>query len=74
MTATLELPLNLTIAALRKAGTGDNLLEALDALVTTNSEPQEVVDETQPTAEWVNVVNLEDENVTEDNTEVTIEL
>lgn len=74
MTATLELPLNLTIAVLRKAGTGDSLLEALDALVTTNSEPQEVVDETQPTAEWVNAVNLEDENVTEDNTEVTIEL
>ncbi len=74
MTATLELPLNLTIAALRKAGTGDNLLTALDALVSTNGESQEVVTETQQPAEWVNAVNLEDEMVTEDNTEVTIEL
>jgi hypothetical protein len=74
MTATLELPLNLTIAALRNAGTGDSLLAALDSLIATNTDNQEVVDETQTPVEWVNAVNLEDEIVTEDNTEVTVEL
>ena len=74
MTATLELPLNLTIAALRNAGTGDSLLAALDSLIVTNTDNQEVVDETQTPVEWVNAVNLEDEIVTEDNTEVTVEL
>jgi hypothetical protein len=74
MTATLELPLNLTIAALRNAGTGDSLLAALDSLIVTNTDNQEVVDETQTSVEWVNAVNLEDEIVTEDNTEVTVEL
>jgi hypothetical protein len=64
---TLELPLNLTIAALRKAGTGDSLLAALDSLVNTDNT--EVV--TQEPTEWVNAVNLEDEVVTE---ETTIEL
>jgi hypothetical protein len=74
MTATLELPLNMTIAALRNAGTGDSLLAALDSLIVTNTDNQEVVDETQTPVEWVNAVNLEDEIVTEDNTEVTVEL
>jgi hypothetical protein len=74
MTATLELPLNMTIAALRNAGTGDSLLAALDSLIVTNTDNQEVVDETQTSVEWVNAVNLEDEIVTEDNTEVTVEL
>jgi hypothetical protein len=64
---TLELPLNLTIAALRKAGTGDSLLAALDVMVNTDNT--EVV--TQEPTEWVNAVNLEDEVVTE---ETTIEL
>jgi hypothetical protein len=64
---TLELPLNLTIAALRKAGTGDSLLAALDVMV--NTDKTEVV--TQEPTEWVNAVNLEDEVVTE---ETTIEL
>lgn len=64
---TLELPLNLTIAALRKAGTGDSLLAALDVMV--NADNTEVVNQ-EPT-EWVNAVNLEDEVVTE---ETTIEL
>jgi hypothetical protein len=67
---TLELPLNLTIAALRKAGTGDSLLAALDVMVNTdNTDKTEVV--TQEPTEWVNAVNLEDEVVTE---ETTIEL
>jgi hypothetical protein len=64
---TLELPLNLTIAALRKAGTGDSLLAALDVMVNTDNT--EVV--TQEPTEWVNAVNLEDEVVPE---ETTIEL
>jgi hypothetical protein len=67
---TLELPLNLTIAALRKAGTGDSLLAALDVMVNTdNTDNTDVV--TQEPTEWVNAVNLEDEVVTE---ETTIEL
>jgi hypothetical protein len=67
---TLELPLNLTIAALRKAGTGDSLLAALDVMVNTdNTDNTDVV--TQEPTEWVNAVNLEDEVVPE---ETTIEL
>lgn len=44
MTATLDLPVNLAIAALRAAGTGDNLLAALDALVTVTPDTQEVTE------------------------------
>lgn len=59
MTATLELPLNLTIAALRKAGTGDSLLAALDVLVNTdNTDNTDVV--TQESTEWVNAIDLDD--------------
>ena len=62
MAATLELPLDLTIAALRKAGTGTTLLAALDALVVnTDTETEIVAEETQEPVEWVNAVNLEDE-------------
>lgn len=75
MTATLELPLNLTVSALRKAGTGDNLLNALDSLVNTNGqELQDVVVETQASAEWVNVINLEDEVELNDTEEEVISL
>lgn len=75
MTATLELPLNLTVSALRKAGTGDNLLNALDSLVNTNGqELQDVVVETQASVEWVNVVNLEDEVELNDTEEEVISL
>ena len=56
MTATLEMPVNVAIAALRVAGTGDNLLAALDALVS--------VDNTQ-TEEVVDAVNLENDEVIE---------
>jgi hypothetical protein len=59
MTATLDLPMNLAVSVLRKAGTGDSLLAALDALVSTNS--QESVEETQEPAEWMNALNLENE-------------
>lgn len=38
MTATLDMPVDVAIAALRVAGTGDNLLAALDALVTVTPE------------------------------------
>lgn len=75
MTATLELPLNLTVSALRKAGTGDTLLNALDSLVNTNGqELQDVVVETQASAEWVNVINLEDEVELNDTEEEVISL
>jgi hypothetical protein len=75
MTATLELPLNLTVSALRKAGTGDNLLNALDSLVNTNGqELQDVVVETQKPVEWVNVINLEDEVELNDTEEEVISL
>lgn len=70
MTATLELPLNLTIAALRKAGTGDNLLQALDSLVSTDNIGNTDVVTQEPT-EWVNAIDLE--NVVETE-ETTIEL
>ena len=67
--ATLELPLNLTVATLRASGTGDSLLAALDALVNVTEAPEtaevevevEVADEateTEPEAEVV--VSLED--------------
>ena len=61
--ATLDMPVNVAVSVLRNAGTGDNLLAALDALVNTNStQVEESVEETQ---EWVSAVNLEseDENV-----------
>jgi hypothetical protein len=45
-TATLDLPVNLAVAALRAAGTGDNLLAALDALVTVDADEVEVADVT----------------------------
>jgi len=48
MTATLDMPVDVAIAALRVAGTGDNLLAALDALVTVTPdtpEQDEVQDE-----------------------------
>lgn len=68
--ATLELPLNLTIAALRKAGTGNNLLQALDVLVNTNNtDVTDVV--TQESTEWVNAIDLDEVVETE---ETTIEL
>lgn len=48
--ATLDLPLPIAIAALRAAGTGDNLLAALDALTTYTDETpvvtEAVADET----------------------------
>lgn len=66
MTATLELPVNLAVSVLRKAGTGDSLLAALDALVTYDGQVQDEVD-AEP-IEWQNAVNLEDEteNVTDE--------
>lgn len=66
MTATLELPKNVAISMLRKAGTGDSLLDALNALVNTdNSEVQ--VEENQEPQEWVNAVNLENQEENADN-------
>jgi hypothetical protein len=65
MTATLELPKDLAISVLRKAGTGDNLLSALDAIVSY--ENKEVVEETTEPVEWVNAVVLEDEDDGEAN-------
>jgi len=44
MTATLDLPVNLAVSALRAAGTGDNLLAALDALITVTNETPAVTD------------------------------
>lgn len=44
MTATLDLPLPIAISALRAAGTGDNLLAALDALITYVDETPAVTD------------------------------
>ena len=66
MTATLELPVDLAVSVLRKAGTGDNLLAALDALVSYETQVQDEVD-AEP-IEWQNAVNLEDEteNVTDE--------
>lgn len=58
MTATLDLPLDLTIAALRKAGTGDSLLAALDALVTVTDEVADVTDS-------VEVLEVEDSETVE---------
>lgn len=69
MTATLDLPLPIAIAALRAAGTGDNLLTALDALITYTDETP-VVTDTQEPAEWVNAVNLEDETVADETVSV----
>jgi len=61
--ATLDMPVNVAVSVLRNAGTGDNLLAALDALVNTNST--QVEDSVEETPEWVSAVNLEseDENV-----------
>ena len=61
--ATLDMPVNVAVSVLRNAGTGDNLLAALDALVNTNST--QVEDSVEETQEWVSAVNLEseDENV-----------
>jgi hypothetical protein len=66
MTATLDMPKEIAIATLRKAGTGDNLLAVLDALISY--ETQDQVEETHEPIEWVNAVNLEseDENVVTD--------
>ena len=61
MTATLELPMDLAIGVLRKAGTGDNLLAALDSLVSYETQVQDEV-KSEP-IEWQNAVNLEDEVV-----------
>lgn len=74
MAATLDLPLDVTISVLRNAGTGDNLLAALDAMVTVTDETvtDDVVDETATEVEFVNVANV-DEVVTEDQ-EATVEL
>jgi hypothetical protein len=56
-TATLELPLAVTISALRAAGTGDSLLAALDVLVNVTDEPAtaevEVVAEDETAADEV---------------------
>ena len=60
MAATLEMPVSVAVSVLRNAGTGDNLLAALDALVNVNDTETDVV-ETQESVEWVNAVNLEDE-------------
>ena len=62
MTATLDLPVNLAVSMLRKAGTGDNLLATLDALVNYTDENEVAVEEVTAPTEWVNEVNLEDEN------------
>lgn len=71
MTATLEYPKDLAIGVLRKAGTGDNLLAALDALISYSDEDtQEVVTETSETVEWTNAVNLDDETEVVLNDEV----
>lgn len=61
MTATLDLPVNIVISMLRKAGTGDSLLAALDAIVNI-SDVAEVEEETHEPTEWVNAVNLEDDS------------
>ena len=71
MTATLELPVDLAVSVLRKAGTGDNLLAALDALVSYETQVQDEVQ--QEPIEWQNAVNLEDET-SEIADEVVIEL
>ena len=61
MTATLELPMDLAIGVLRKAGTGDSLLAALDALVTYDEQTQVQDEVDAEPIEWQNAVNLEDE-------------
>ena len=61
MTATLELPVDLVVSVLRKAGTGDSLLAALDALVTYENQVEDEVQ--QEPIEWQNAVNMENEVV-----------
>lgn len=68
MTATLDLPVNLAVSVLRKAGTGDNLLAALDVLVSYTDKTEDVVEEVTEPTEWVNEVNLEVENEVEATT------
>lgn len=66
MTATLDIPVSIAISALRKAGTGENLLEALNHLVNYQGEDdvqEEIVSEP---AEWVNAINLNDDEVIEE--------
>ena len=63
MTATLELPVDLVVSVLRKAGTGDSLLAALDALVTYDEQTQVQDEVKSEPIEWQNAVNLEDEVV-----------
>lgn len=66
MTATLELPVSVAISALRNVGTGDNLLNALDALVNMNCEEVQTNEIDSEPAEWVNMVNLDADEVTEE--------
>jgi len=58
--STLDMPKNIAISALRSAGTGDNLLAALEAIVISNSDDSEV--EMSEPIEWTNAVNLENDN------------